>query len=54
MTQFYSGVPASPDNGTVSQPEQHQESETEAASWNSAIVHFIIYTRAFPTCLMSS
>ncbi len=28
---------------------QHQGRETEAAKWNSAIIHFIIYTCAFPT-----
>ncbi len=28
---------------------QYQDPETEAAKWNSAIIHFIIYTCAFPT-----
>lgn len=37
---------------TVSQHAQHQDPETEAAKWNSAIVHFITYTCDFPavTC----
>ncbi len=42
-------VPVSPDSVTVSQHEQYQNPETEAAKWNSAITHFIIYTCAFPT-----
>ncbi len=33
---------------SVSQHEQHQDPETEAAKWNSAFIHFIIYTCAFP------
>ncbi len=40
----------------MSQRVQYQDLETEAAKWNSAIIHFIIYTFAFPTmtCQMSS
>ncbi len=34
---------------TVSQHAQHQDPETEAAKWNSAVIHFIIYTCDFPT-----
>ncbi len=33
----------------MSQREQHQAPETEAAKWNSAIISFIIYTCDFPT-----
>lgn len=33
----------------VSQQAQHQDPETEAVKWNSAIIHSIIYTSAFPT-----
>lgn len=37
---------------TVSQRVQCQDPEPEAATWNSNIIHFIIYTCAFPpvTC----
>ncbi len=48
-TLFYSSVPVSHDNGTASQHAQYQDPETEAAKWNSAIIHFIIYTCAFLT-----
>ncbi len=34
---------------TVSQHAQYQDIDAEAAKWNSAIIHFIIYTCAFPT-----
>ncbi len=38
---------------TASQHEQYKDPETEAAKWNSAIIHFVIYTCVFPavTCL---
>ncbi len=49
MAVFYLSVPVSQDSVTVSQHEQYQDPETEAAKWNSAIIHFIIYTCAFPT-----
>ncbi len=34
---------------TASQHAQHQDLEAEVAKWNSAIIHLIIYTCAFPT-----
>ncbi len=34
---------------SVRQHPQYQDPKTEAAKWNSAIIHFIIYTCAFPT-----
>ncbi len=49
MVQFYSSVPVSHDSVTVSKHVQYQNPETEAAKWNAAIIHFIIYTCAFPT-----
>lgn len=30
-------------------PVMHQERDTEAAKWNSAIIHFIAYTCTSPT-----
>ncbi len=41
------------DSVTVRQHEQYHNPETEAATWNSAIIHFIIYTCTFPdmSCL---
>ncbi len=33
------------DSVTVSQHAQHRDPETEAATWNSAIINVIIYTR---------
>ncbi len=49
---FNSSVPVRHDSVTVNQHEQHQDSETEAAKWNSANINFIIYACAFPavTC----
>ncbi len=35
---FYSSVPVSHDNVTVSQHEQQQDPETETAKWNSDII----------------
>ncbi len=40
MALFYSSVP-------VSHEKCDSEPETEAAKWNSAIIHFNIYTCAF-------
>ena len=34
---------------TVSQHAQYQDPETESDTWDSAIIHFIIYTCAFPS-----
>ncbi len=34
---------------TVSLRAHYQDPETEAATWNSAVIHFIIYTCAIPT-----
>lgn len=48
MTLLCSSVPLSHDSVTESQHAQYQDSETEAAIWNSAIISFIIYTCAFP------
>lgn len=44
MATFYSSVPLSHDNVTVSQHEQYNDPETEAAMWNSFIIVIIIYT----------
>ncbi len=49
MALFYSSVPVSHGNVTVSQHAQYQDLETEANKQNSAIIHFIAYTQAFPT-----
>ena len=43
MALLYSSVPVSHDSVTVSQHAQYQDPETEAAKWNSAIIHLIIY-----------
>ncbi len=51
MAQFYSNVPVNRDSVTVSQHTQYQDPETETAKWNSAVIHFIIYTCAFPTVM---
>lgn len=40
---FYSSAPVSNDSVTVIQHAQYQDTEVEAAKWNSAIVQFIIY-----------
>lgn len=48
-------VPVSHDSVRVRQHAQHHNPETEALKWNSAVIHFIIYTSAFPTvtgCLL--
>lgn len=37
----------------VSQHKQHQDTESEAAKWNSDIINFIIYTYAFSHCDLS-
>ena len=37
----------------VNQRAQNQDSKTEAAKWNSAVIHFIIYTCAFYYCDIS-
>ncbi len=42
MAQFSSSVPVSPDSVTASQHKQYQDSETEEAKWNSAIINYII------------
>lgn len=36
---------------TLSQNEQYQDPETDTAKWNSAIIHCIIYTCAFPNVI---
>ena len=46
MALFFSNKP---DSVTVSQHAQYQGPENEAAKWNSAIIHLITYTCAFPT-----
>ncbi len=46
---FSPGLPVSHGDTTVSQNEQYQDLGTKAAKWDSAIINFIIYTRAFPT-----
>ncbi len=51
MALFYSSVRVSPDSETVSQHEQHQDPETEAAKWNSAII--LILFHLFFDCVMS-
>ncbi len=55
MALFYRSVPVGHDSVTVSRHAQYQDSETEAAKWDSAITHFITRTCAFPTvtCLNS-
>lgn len=40
MALFYSGASVIHDTVKDSQNAQHQDSETEAAYWNSAIIHF--------------
>ncbi len=49
MALFCSSVPVRHDSVTVSQHEQYQDPETEAAKWNSVIINFIIHTCAFLT-----
>ncbi len=49
MALLYSSVPLCHDSVTVNQHAQCYDPETEAAKWNSAIIHFIIYAGAFPT-----
>ncbi len=49
MALFYSSVPVMHDSVTVSQHAQHQDRKTWATKWNSAIIHFIIYTCALPS-----
>ncbi len=49
---FSSNIPVSHDRVTVSQ-RAHQDPETQAAKWNSAIVNFIIYTSAFLSVTIS-
>lgn len=46
---FYSSAPVSNDSVTVIQHAQYQDTEVEAAKWNSAIVNCLNYTCAFPT-----
>ncbi len=48
MAPFYSSVPVCHDSVTVSQYARYKDPETEAAKWNSAVIHFIIYTCAYP------
>ncbi len=49
MAPFHSRAPVGHDSVTASQHAQHQDPETEAAKWNSAIINLIIYTCAFPS-----
>lgn len=49
MALFYSTVPERHDTVTGSQHAEYQDPETEVDKWNSVTIHFIIYTRAFPT-----
>lgn len=49
MALFYSTVPERHDTETGSQHAEYQDPETEVDKWNSVTIHFIIYTRAFPT-----
>lgn len=44
MAQLYSSVPVNRDSVTMSQHEQCQDPEPEAAKWYSAITQFSIYT----------
>ncbi len=41
MAPFYSNATVNHDSVTVSQHAQYQDHETDAAKWNSAIIHFI-------------
>ncbi len=51
MAPFCSSVPVSHASMTVSEHEQYQDPETEAAKWNSAMFRFVIYTCGFTvTC----
>ncbi len=49
MASLYSSVPVSHDSVTVN---QHQDPETEAAKWKSAIIHLMMNTCAFPAVTM--
>ena len=54
MALFYLIVPLSHESVTVSRQGQYQERETELAKWSSAIIHFVIYTCAFPTSMKTA
>ena len=55
MALFHSSVPVNHDIVEMRQHEQHQAPETEAAKWDSVIIHFNIYTCTFVIkCLIAS
>lgn len=49
MALVYSRVPISCDSVMVSWHAQCQVPEAEAAKWNQAVIHFIIFTCVFST-----
>lgn len=53
MALFYSNVPVSHDSVSMSQHAQYQDSETEAAEWNVALINFAIHAR-FSYCNIST
>lgn len=40
-TAYYSSAPVSHDSVTVSEQEQNQEPDTEAANWNSTTIYLL-------------
>ena len=54
VAQFYSSATVSHGRVTVSRHVRYQDPGTQAAKWNSAIVHFIMSNRHFPTVKVCS